>query len=79
MNSPRTAAFYKPHGVFSPVRTATVIEKITGKFTTWRIGMQVRVVSANGEFCCIERMKWKGQLPLNNACAGVPRTSLDFD
>jgi hypothetical protein len=57
--------------------------------TLFKIGEQVRVITSDGELCCIERVKWlsaDGQpvskeagLPMLNQCANVPRTSLDFD
>lgn len=79
MNSPRTAGYYKPHGVFSPIRTATLLEPVKGRFCKFEIGEHVRIITSDGERCCIERVTWQGKAELQNQCAGVPRSSLDFE
>lgn len=55
---------------------ATVIKPIQGKFSQWQVGEVVRATKT-GERCLIERIKWRGQLPILNQCGGVPASALE--
>lgn len=89
MNSPRTAPHTKPKGIAPPLRTATVCTPFAGRFSRWKFGERVRVVSTDGDMVCIERLQWitatgkpvsrEGGLPMLNQCAGVSRSKLDFE
>ena len=59
---------------------ATIIKPLFGNFSRWSIGLVVKIISVTkgdgGEFCCIERLKWRGRLPIQNQLDGVPISSL---
>jgi uncharacterized phage-associated protein len=63
-------------------KLATLVKPLNTTFTNWKMGTVVRVisetVSQHGKTYAIERLKWRGELPLLNQVVNVPAQCLRF-
>lgn len=60
-------------------RLATLKTEVKGKFTRWRAGDVVRVSHLTHDRYIIERVRWRGTLPILNQCVNVPRLAFEFN